>query len=75
MVAPAVQDQEALELEYRRVSANATLSREEQRAAFGEFERWVLHLDGHRLFLNPYQGEWFAYDRVHDSCQAPLPAP
>ena len=33
---------------------------------FGEMESWIFHLGEYRLFLNPINGMWFWYDRVHD---------
>ena len=63
-------NQQAIEQEYYRVTADVSMSREEQKEAFGEFERWVLEMEGHRLFLNPYMGEWYYYDRVHDSWES-----
>ncbi|WP_331953641.1 hypothetical protein [Pengzhenrongella sp.] len=35
--------------------------------ATGDFEDWVLDLDGYRLLLHPPTGQWLGYDRVHNT--------
>jgi len=34
--------------------------------AFGSMESWIIEMDNHRLFLNPFYKKWFCYNRVND---------
>ena len=58
--------QHELEEAFRKARQRVASGAVSEPQAYGAFDDWIMELGDYRLFLNPYVGEWWGYDVLHD---------
>ena len=59
-------EQDELEEAFHKARQRVASGSLSEPQAYGAFDDWIMELGDHRLFLNPYVGEWWGYDALHD---------